>query len=90
MTTAWSLLFAIHETTGSFVGPLIGANIDTTAVTVRVNTPRSTAHFPTPRADDPDLPNPGGEGDGTEWAVMPGEAYVHSVNRFVASPGGAA
>ena len=34
-------------------------------------------------------PQPGGGGgDGTEWAVMPGEACVHSVNGFVASPGG--
>ena len=69
---------------GSAAGPLVGANIDTAAVTVRVNTPRSIVHFPTPLAHDPDLPNPGGEGDGTEWAVTPGEACVHSVNSFVA------
>ena len=76
MTPAWSLLFAIHGTTGSAVGPLVGANIDTAAVTVKVNTPRSTVHFPTPLAHDPDLPNPGEEGDGTGWAVIPGEAYI--------------
>ena len=70
---------------GSAAFPLVGANIDTAAVTVRVNTPRSIVHFPTPLAHEPDLPNPGGEGDGTEWAVMPGEACVHSVNSFVAS-----
>ena len=74
--------------TGSAAGPLVGANIDTAAVTVRVNTPRSIVHFPTPLAHDPDLPNPGGEGYVTEWAVMPGEACVHSVNSFVASSGG--
>ena len=73
---------------GSAAGPLVGANIDTAAVTVRVNTPRSIVHFPTPLAHDPDLPNPGGEGDGTERAVMPGEACVHSVNSFVVSSGG--
>ena len=88
VTPAWSLLFAIHGMMGSAAGPLVGANIDTAAVTVRVNTPRSIVHFPTPLAHDPDLPNPGGEGDGTEWAVLPGEACVHSVNSFVASSGG--
>ena len=88
MTTAWSLFFAIHGTTGSAVGPLGGANIDTAAVTVKVNTPRSTVLFPTPLAHDLGLPNPGGEEDGTEWAVMPGEACVHSLISFVASPGG--
>ena len=71
---------------GIAVGPLGGANIDTAAVTVKVNTPRSTVHFPTPLAHDPRLPNTGG-GDGTEWAVMPGEACVHSVKSFVPSPG---
>ena len=56
---------------------------------MKVNTPRSIVHFPTPLVHNPDLPNLGvGEGDGTEWAVMPGEACVHSVNSFVASPGG--
>ena len=88
MRPAWFLLFAIHGTTGSAVGPLGGANIDTAAVTVKVNTPRSTVHFPTLLAHDPGLPNPGGEGDGTKWAVLPGEACVHSVISFVASPGG--
>ena len=57
---------------GSAAGPLVGANIDTATVTVKVNTPRSIVHFATPLAHDPDLPNPGGEGDGTEWAFMPG------------------
>ena len=88
MTPAWSPLFAIHGTTGSAVGPLAAANIDTTAVTVKVNTPRSTVHFPTPLVHDLSLPNPGGKGDGTEWAVMPSEACVHNVNSSVASPGG--
>ena len=56
---------------------------------MKVNTPRSIVHFPTPLVHNPDLPNlGGGEGDGTEWAVIPGEACVHSVNSFVASPGG--
>ena len=73
---------------GSAAGPLVGANIDTAAVTVRVNTTRSIVHFPTPLAHDPNLLNPGEEGDGTGWAVMPGEACVHSVNSFVASSGG--
>ena len=47
---------------GIAVGPLGGANIDTAAVTVKVNTPRSTVHFPTPLAHDPRLPNTGGGG----------------------------
>ena len=89
MTTAWSLFFAIHGTTGSAVGPLGGANIDTAAVTVKVNTPRSTVLFPTPLAHDLGLPNPGGEGGGTEWAVMPGEACVHSLISFLRRQGAA-
>jgi len=48
VTPAWSLLFAIHRRTDSVVSPLVGANIDTAAVTVKVNTHRSTVHFPTP------------------------------------------
>ena len=76
MTPAWSLLFAIHGATGSAVGPLVGGNIDTAVVTVKVNTPRSTVHFPTPLAHDPHLPNPGEEGDRTEWAVIPVAVYI--------------
>ena len=66
MTPAWSPLFAIHGMMGSATGPLVGANIDTAAVTVRVNTPRLIVHFPTPLAHDPNLPNPGGRG-GRYW-----------------------
>ena len=68
---SWSLLFAIHGTTGSAAGLLAGANINTAAVTVKVNKPRSTVYFPNPLMHDPGLPYPGGEGDSTEWAVMP-------------------
>ena len=71
----------------SAAGLLAGANIDTAAVTVKVITSRSTVHFPAPLAPSWFLP-PGREGDSSEWAVMPGEACVHSVNSFVASPSG--
>ena len=88
VTPAWSLLFATHGTTGSAAGLLAGANIDTAAVTVKMITPRSPVHFPTLPAHDPGLRHSGGEGDGTEWALMPGEACVQRVNSLFASPGG--
>ena len=88
MTAAWSLLFATHGTTGSAAGLLADANIDTAAVTVKMITPRSTVHFSTLPAHDPGLPHSGGEGGGTEWALMPGEACVQRVNSLFASPGG--
>lgn len=72
---------------GSAAGLLAGANFDT-AATVKVITPRSTVHFPTPLAHDLGLPHPGGGGEGNEWVVMPGEACVHSLNSSVASPCG--
>ena len=50
VTPAWSLLFAIHGTTCSAAGLLAGANIDTTAVTVKVITPEPTVHFRIPLA----------------------------------------
>ena len=82
MTPAWSPPFAIHGTTGSAVGPLVGANIDTAAVTVRVNTPRSTVHFPTPRAPIPISPTREKRGVGLNGQLL------HSINSFVTSPGG--
>ena len=45
---AWSLHSAICATTDSVVSPFVGANIDTAAVTVKVNKHKSTVHFPTP------------------------------------------
>ena len=86
VTPAWSLLFATHGTMGS--GLLAGANIDTAAVTVKMITPRSPVHFPTLPAHDPGLRHSGGEGDGTEWALIPGEACVQRVNSRFVSPGG--
>ena len=47
---------------------------DTAAGTVKVITPRSTVHFPTPLAHDPGLPYPGGGGkvlNGWLCPVMP-------------------